>query len=171
MKLKREVKIIGKKEVKKLGKDTKGFFREFKEFISQGNVLDLAVGVIIGAAFKDLVSGLVSKIFTPIINCIGSAKGEDAIRQFTIPLGNSGQSIMLGDFISELISFVIMAFIVFLLVKSIRRVASIGVKKKEEEEKLTEKICPYCRTEIDIKATRCPHCTSILDESIRDKVE
>jgi large conductance mechanosensitive channel len=154
-----------KSEVKKVRKGTRGFFREFKEFISQGNVIDLAVGVIIGAAFKDLVTGLVNKIFTPIINCLGSAKGENQIKQLVIPLGHSGQSIMIGDFISDIISFIIMAFIVFLLVKSIRKISSIGRKK----EIVKVKVCPYCKSEIDIEASRCPNCTSDLTQQEEEK--
>lgn len=153
---------------KKVGRSTRKFFSDFKEFISRGNMMDLAVGVIIGAAVKDLVSGFVKDIFTPIINCIGSAKGEDAIRQMTIPLGDSGQSIMIGDLISDIISFVIMAFVVFLIVRSVKKISEISFRKKIEEEPTT-KICPFCKSEIDIEAVRCPHCTSILEEIDEEK--
>lgn len=159
MKVEKQVK----KEARKVKKKASGFFGEFKAFIAHGNVFDLAVGVIIGAAIKDLVNGVVNDILTPIINCIGSAKGDDAIKQMSIPLGSSGQYIMIGDVISQIISFLIMALVVFLLMRSIRKISTFSFKKKKAVRP-TVKTCPYCKTEIHIDATRCPHCTSILEE-------
>ena len=145
----------------------KKFIKEFKEFIDQGNVIDLAVGVIIGGAFKDVVTALVEKILTPILNCIGGgADGKLGALQIQIIPGNEATVIEFGSFISSIISFIIMALIVFLIVKAVRKAATIGKKKKaaEEEKEPTTKVFPFCKSEIDIEATRCPHCTSELPE-------
>ena len=141
----------------------KKFFKDFKDFIDQGNVIDLAVGVIIGGAFKDVVSALVEKIITPILNCFGAGSAEGALGALQIQLPGKDNVIDLGSFISSIISFILMAFIVFLIVKAVRKAASIG-KKKEEEPAPTTKVCPFCKSEIDIEASRCPHCTSVLPE-------
>lgn len=139
----------------------KKLFKDFKEFIDQGNVIDLAVGVIIGGAFKDVVTALVEKILTPILNCIGGgAEGQLGALQIQIIPGNDATIIEFGSFISSIISFILMAFIVFLIVKGVRKAATIGKKKNEEEPAPTTKVCPFCKSEIDIEATRCPHCTS-----------
>lgn len=140
----------------------KKLFKDFKEFIDQGNVIDLAVGVIIGGAFKDVVTALVEKIITPILNCFGTGSAEGALGALQIQLPGDNV-IELGSFISAIISFLLMAFIVFLIVKGVRKAGKIG-KKKEEEPAPTTKTCPFCKSEIDIEATRCPHCTSELPE-------
>ena len=138
----------------------KKVFGEFKEFVMRGNVLDLAVAVIIGGAFQTIVSSLCDDVITPFIQLIISkCIGVDSIDEMTRVL-NVG-TIQFGNFISAIINFLIMAVIIFCLVKFINRVMSIG-KKKEEEE--TTKTCPFCKSEIDIEATRCPHCTSVLEE-------
>ena len=148
----------------------KKFFKDFKDFIDQGNVIDLAVGVIIGGAFKDVVNALVEKIITPIINSFGADGAEDALGALQIELPGGGV-IELGSFISSIISFLLMAFIVFLIVKGVRKAATIGKKKEEEVEEETTKTCPFCKSEIDIEATRCPHCTSVLPEEEEEAAE
>lgn len=141
----------------------KKVFGEFKEFVMRGNVLDLAVAVIIGGAFQTIVSSLCDDVITPFIQLIISkCIGVDSIDEMTKVL-NVG-TIQLGNFISAIINFLIMAVIIFCLVKFINRVMSIGKKKEEEEEEETTKTCPFCKSEIDIEATRCPHCTSVLEE-------
>lgn len=141
----------------------KKVFGEFKEFVMRGNVLDLAVAVIIGGAFQTIVSSLCDDVITPLIQLIISkCIGVDSIEEMTKVL-NVG-TIQLGNFISAIINFLIMAVIIFCLVKFINRVMSIGKKKEEEEEEETTKTCPFCKSEIDIEATRCPHCTSVLEE-------
>ena len=141
----------------------KKIFGEFKEFVMRGNVLDLAVAVIIGGAFQTIVSSLCDDVITPFIQLIISKFiGVDSIEEMTKVL-NVG-TIQLGNFISAIINFLIMAVIIFCLVKFINRVMSIGKKKEEEEEEETTKTCPFCKSEIDIEATRCPHCTSVLEE-------
>ena len=141
----------------------KKVFGEFKEFVMRGNVLDLAVAVIIGGAFQTIVSSLCDDVITPLIQLIISkCIGVDSIDEMTKVL-NVG-TIQLGNFISAIINFLIMAVIIFCLVKFINKVMSIGKKKEEEEEEETTKTCPFCKSEIDIEATRCPHCTSVLEE-------
>lgn len=136
----------------------KKFFAEFKAFIAQGNVLDLAVGVIIGAAFKDIVTSLTDNILQPIINLIGASDVAGSIQ-----IGNDPTNLLnYGAFISAIINFVIMAFVIFIIVKAVNKVMAIG-KKEEEAPAPTTKTCPYCKSEIDLEATKCPHCTSDVE--------
>lgn len=141
----------------------KKFFEEFRAFIAKGNVLDMAVGVIIGGAFGSVVSGLTDNIIQPLLNCIGGAEVQGKIQLF-----GTENYLDYGAFISAIINFLIMAFVVFLIVKSVSRVSEAAQKlsKKEEEEAPapTTKICPYCKSEIDIEAVKCPHCTSDITE-------
>lgn len=133
----------------------KKFLAEFKEFISKGNVLDLAVGVIIGGAFSSIVTALTDNIINPLINCIGGAEIQGKIHL----VGDN--YIDYGAFISAIINFIIMAFIIFLIVKAVNKMMSIGKKEEEEAHAApTTKICPFCKSEIDIDAVKCPHCTS-----------
>lgn len=137
----------------------KSFFMEFKEFISRGNVLDLAVGVIIGGAFKGVVDSLTKNIIQPLIDCIGGAdvQGEIVLVE--------GVAIKYGAFISSVINFLIMAFVVFCIVKFFNKMKEIADKEMNIVHEETTKTCPYCKSKIAIDATRCPHCTSILDDN------
>ena len=137
------------------------FMAEFKEFISKGNVLDLAVGVIIGCVFGAIVNALIDNIINPLIACIG---GTDIGFAFEIIKGNEATKVNLGAFISAILNFLIIAFIVFLIVKSANKAKELASKKEEEEEAATTKVCPFCKSEIDIEATKCPHCTSDIPE-------
>ena len=142
----------------------KKFLNEFKAFIMKGNVLDLAVAVIIGAAFQAIISSLVDDIISPILGLFG---GVD-FKSFVLDI--NGVQIKYGSFITAVINFLIMAFVIFLIIKGITKVSELGKKlaKKENEEKKAEpttKKCPFCCSEIDIKATRCPHCTSVIEET------
>ena len=130
----------------------KNFFNEFKKFIMRGNVIDLAVGVIIGAAFQAIVTSLTADIISPVLGIFGGIDFSDLAWEI------NGVKIMYGNFITAVINFLIMAFVIFLLVKLINKIMTIG--KKPVEEKKTTKICPFCCREISIKATKCPHCTS-----------
>ena len=143
----------------------KGFIAEFKKFIMRGNVIDLAVGVIIGGAFQSIVKSLVDDIFMPIISL--ATKGIDFSNWFIALDGNkygtlaqaqeAGAAVIsYGNFISAVINFIIMAFIIFLFVKAINTLAE-KTKKAEEPAAPTTKKCPYCMSEIDIEATKCPH--------------
>ena len=139
----------------------KGLVAEFKEFIMRGNVIDLAVGVIIGGAFQAIVSSLVDDIIMPVISLF--TKGLD-FSKLAIQI-NAETTLNYGNFISAVINFLIMALVIFLMVKAINKVHTIG--KKEEpavEEAPTTKVCPFCKSEISIEATRCPHCTSEITE-------
>ena len=134
----------------------KAFMKEFKEFISRGNVMDMAVGIIIGGAFTAIVNSLVADIINPLLGCFVSMD----FSAWTIPLVGEA-ALGIGNFINAIISFLIMAFILFSIIKAMNKAASIG-KKPEEPAAPTTKICPYCKSEIAIEATRCPHCTSQL---------
>ncbi|MBR4241201.1 MAG: large conductance mechanosensitive channel protein MscL [Eubacterium sp.] len=137
----------------------KKFFKEFKEFINKGNVLDLAVGVIIGGAFSAIVNALIDNIINPLIACIG---GNEIGFAFEIIKGNEATKVNIGAFISAIINFLVIAFVVFLIVKSANKAKELAAKKKDEEEEAapTTKICPFCKSEIAIDATKCPHCTA-----------
>lgn len=133
----------------------KKFLHEFKNFALRGNVIDLAVGVIIGAAFQGIVASLTNDIISPVIGLF--AKTDFSAWKITI----KGVNIMYGSFLTEVINFIIMAFVIFLFVKLINKLASFN-KKEEPKPEPTTKKCPYCCSEIDIKATKCPNCTSEL---------
>jgi len=146
--------------------------KEFKEFAMRGNVVDMAVGIIIGAAFGTIVKSLVADILMPPIGLLlgnvdftnlfivlksGAAAGPYA----TLADANAAGAVTLnyGVFINTIISFIIVAFAIFILIRNLNR-----MKKKEvaAPAEPTTKNCPFCFTEIPIKATRCPHCTSEL---------
>ena len=131
----------------------KKFMSEFKEFIMRGNVMDLAVGVIIGGAFSAIVTSLTEDIISPILGLFG---GLD-FSQLVAKVGDV--EIRYGAFLTAVINFLIMALIIFLMVKAINKMMTIGKKKKEEEEEATTKLCPHCCEEVNINATKCPHCT------------
>ena len=138
----------------------KKFFEEFKKFITKGNALDMAVGVIIGGAFTAIVTSLNTDIITPLLAVFG---GVD-FSQLTLKLGNGELAPVLtyGNFITAIINFLITAFVIFCFIKIIN---GIGDKfKKKKEDKPTTKKCPYCKSDIAIDATRCPHCTSELEK-------
>ena len=122
--------------------------KEFKEFALKGNMMDLAVGVIIGAAFKDVVTSLVDNVIMPFVAMFTGSLNFD---KWVIP----HTQIKYGTFISAVINFIIMAFIIFLMVKAMNK-----LRRKDEE--VTTKVCPHCKSEIDIDATKCPNCTSDL---------
>lgn len=138
----------------------KKFFKEFKEFAMRGNVMDLAVGVIIGAAFQAIINSLVNDVISPLIGLVANTD----LSYMVATVGDV--EIRYGAFLTAVINFVIMALIIFLLVKGMNALANLGKKKEEAQAPAapTTKICPYCRSQIAIEATRCPHCTSQLDE-------
>lgn len=139
---------------------TKGFFGEFKQFIMRGNVIDLAVGVIIGGAFQAIVSSLVDDIVMPAISLL---TGGIDFSEWKVVLGEGETAATLnyGNFISAIINFLIMAFVIFCIVKAINKLSEKTAKKVEEAPaEPTTKVCPFCKSEIAIDATKCPHCTS-----------
>ncbi len=150
-----------------MSQDKKSIVQEFIEFISRGNVVDLAVGVIIGGAFTSVVNSLVSTIIQPLISAIG---GSPEVKGLSVAL--NGQTIDFGAFISAVISFLITAVAVFIIIKGMntfndlkeKAIEKAGLAKKSEEEAAPEpRKCPYCLQEIADDATRCPHCTSKLE--------
>ncbi len=136
----------------------KKIIAEFKEFALRGNVMDLAVGVIIGGAFQSIVTALTDNLIAPLLSLIGG--GE--VKGLAITFAN-GSVLDFGAFISAVIHFLIMAVVLFALVKVMNSLTRLG-KGKEEPAAPTTKKCPYCQSEIDIAATKCPHCTSDLSE-------
>lgn len=146
-------------------KKIKGFAEEFKTFIMRGNVIDLAVGVIIGGAFQSIVSSLVDDIIMPLIGMITG--GIDfSERVWRIGEGANAATVNWGTFLTALLNFLIIAFVIFLIIKAINRVSEKLSKKNEEpkeEEAPKTKTCPYCKSEVDIEAVKCPHCTSDIE--------
>lgn len=142
-------------------------FKEFKKFIMRGNVLDMAVGIIIGNAFKDIVDSLVDNIIMPAISCV---IGKVDISGLTADIGEI--HIAYGQFLNTVLNFLIIAFSLFMAIKIVNKIneinkaamSKLGRKTSEETPAPTTKKCPYCLSEIDIHATRCPHCTSELEE-------
>lgn len=130
------------------------FLEEFKKFISKGNVMDMAVGIIIGGAFTSIVSSLVNDIINPLLGLFGGMNFDQLAWNIT-----GDVTLYYGKFITAVVNFLIMAFIVFILVKAMNTAVS-RFQKKEEAKAPTTKTCPYCKSEIALDATRCPHCTS-----------
>ena len=154
----------------------KKFFEEFKTFVMRGNVMNLAVGVIIGGAFQAIVNSLVNDIVSPVLSLV--TKGINFADKFIVlttddvsfktveaAAAEGYATLNYGSFVTAIINFLIMAFVIFLLVKGINKVSELGKKKEEAAPAVpTTKVCPFCKSEIDIEATRCPHCTSVLEE-------
>ncbi len=138
----------------------KEFFNEFKKFAMRGNVMDMAVGIIIGAAFGKIVTSLVEDVIMPPIGlALGKVDFSDLAWKLTDDV-----SIKYGAFINTVISFVIVAFAVFILIKAVNTLQAKMIKEEKEAEAAapTTKKCPYCCSDIALEATRCPHCTSEL---------
>ena len=141
--------------------------KEFKKFALRGNMIDLAVGMIIGSAFTGIVNSLVKDIIMPVVS---SFTGKVDFTNWFISLDGSyyptleaaqaagAATFNYGSFISNVINFIIMAFVVFMFVKLMNKLSH----KEEAPAAPTTKKCPYCQSEISIEATRCPHCTSDL---------
>lgn len=158
----------------------KAFLGEFKKFIMRGNVIDLAVGVIIGGAFQAIVNSLVNDVVSPVISLI--TKGINFADKFilltmddvsfkTVEAAKEAgyATLNYGSFITAVINFLIMATVIFLLVKGINKVSEIG-KKPVEEAAPTTKVCPFCKSEISIEAVKCPNCTSDIPEEENEEV-
>lgn len=132
--------------------DMKKFLQEFRDFALRGNVMDMAVGVIIGAAFSDIVTSLTDNFINPILSMI-----TQGARYTMTDIGGFA-----SNFLSSVVNFIIMAFILFCLMRVVNKAVNLG-KKKEEPKAPTTKECPYCLSQIPIGATRCPHCTSEVE--------
>ena len=147
-----------------------GFVKEFRDFIARGNVIDLAIGVIIGAAFTKIVTSLVEGILMPFVGLFTGRLDFasmfyvlDKTKGIPVSLAEAKEKgisvVAYGQFINDIISFLIVAFVIFLIVKRVNRLWSGEPADKKEP---TTKECPYCASTIPIKATRCPQCTSQL---------
>ena len=155
-------------------------FKEFKKFIMRGNMIDLAVGMIIGAAFSAIITSLVNNILMPLIGFLtgGKANFTDAFIVLkdapavdgvvpalpaTLDEAQAAGYICLGygAFVTALISFILVAICLFFVVKAFNKAKDL-TKKEEAPAAPTTKVCPFCKSEINIEATRCPHCTSEL---------
>ena len=135
----------------------KKFLDEFKKFALRGNVVDLAVGMIIGTAFTAIVTALKDNFIQPILDLVTGAK------EFSASTGD----VLLGylsAFISAIINFIIIAFVLFLIIKGMNTLMAIGKKKEDEAPAApTTKVCPFCKSEIAIDATKCAYCTSDVE--------
>ena len=152
-----------------------GLIKEFKEFAMKGNVMDMAVGIIIGVAFGKIVTSLVGDVIMPLIGAVtgGGSLGDKLLylgslredEQLPITLERAkelgGAYINWGPFVQTTVDFIIIAFAIFMMIKLINRARAL-VEGEVEELAPTKKKCEFCQTEISIKATRCPNCTSEL---------
>lgn len=139
----------------------KKIVQEFKAFISRGNVMDMAVGILIGGAFTGIVTSLVEDIINPILGLFGGMNFD----QFALTLSGDA-ALRYGKFLTAVFHFLLMALIVFLIVKLVNRVSE-QIAPKQPEVKKT-KTCPFCISEIPLEAVRCPHCTSVLETQETD---
>lgn len=145
----------------------KKFMEEFKAFISRGNVMDMAVGIIIGGAFTTIVQSLVNDIINPVLGIFGGLN----FSEYKLKLAGDA-TLNYGNFITAIINFLIMALIIFVMIKMMNRMGEkLAPKKEEEEPAPTTKVCPFCKSEIAIEAVRCPHCTSLLEENEEQATE
>ena len=136
----------------------KNFFAEFKKFILRGNVVDMAVGVIVGAAFQGIVNSLVNDVISPLVGMFANTDLSYLVWNV------NGVEVRYGAFLTAVINFLIMAFLIFLLVKFLNKVSELGKKKEEPAPAApTTKKCPYCKSEIPIDAVKCAHCTSDVE--------
>ena len=152
--------------------EKKGLVAEFKEFIMRGNVLDMAVGVIIGGAFGTIVSSLVDDIIMPIITLITgginfdnwfvSLNGE-AYATLAAAKEAGASTLNYGVFITKVINFLIVAFCIFMMIKAFNKASNLRKKEEEAPAAPTTKICQFCKSEIPIDAVRCGFCTSVVD--------
>ncbi len=133
----------------------KKFMREFRAFALRGNVMDMAVGVIIGGAFSSIVTSLTENLINPILGIAGNTD----LSSFVLTIG--GIELRYGAFLTSVINFLIMALVLFCLLKVVNKLLSLRRKELQEEAPKTKK-CPYCCSEIPVAATRCAHCTSEL---------
>ena len=141
---------------------SKGFIAEFKKFIMRGNVVDMAVGVIVGGAFTTIVNSLNQDILTPILAIFGGT--DFSYLTLTLGTGENAPVLNYGNFITAVINFLITALVIFLLIKLINKIGDKLSHKENKPAAPTTKKCPFCKSEIAIEATRCPHCTSVLEE-------
>lgn len=137
-----------------------GLIKEFKEFINRGNVVDMAVGVVIGAAFKAIVDSVVADLISPLIGIIFKQDFS------SLSVEINGSVFTYGNLIMAIVNFIIVAFVLFLFVKAVNKMRAKAEAKKAKETEAaapTTKVCPYCKSEIPVDATKCSHCTSDVE--------
>lgn len=156
--------VTGRHNLRK-GKKVKNFINEFKEFINRGNVVDMAVGVVIGSAFSAIVTALVDNIISPLIGLIFFVDFSE------LSFGLGSAQIEYGAFIMAVLNFLIVAFVLFLFVKAMNKMRSLGKKEEEAPAEPTVKNCPFCLSEIPVDATRCAFCTSELSVKTLEEAE
>ena len=158
------------KNLDKVKDGSKGFFKEFKEFAMKGSVVDLAIGMIIGSAFTSIVNSFVNDILTPLIGLLTNnidfsqlfyAFGGAKYESITAAEEAGANILKYGNFITAIFNFLIVALAIFIIFK---KLLSPKKKKDEPAPAPTTKVCPFCKSEIAIDATRCPHCTSELNK-------
>lgn len=181
-----------KKIVKKI-KSKKGLLHEFREFALRGNVIDLAVGVIIGASFQSIVNSVVNDIIMPFVGIFGSSDFSNKFIMLYNPYEKiagytedtvltlaeakaSGPVLAYGSFITAVINFVIMAVVIFALIKIINKLKNLTIGKLEHASEAapaapTTKKCPFCQMEVSINAVKCPYCTSDLSTDVLEEAE
>lgn len=147
----------------------KNILKEFKEFAIKGNVIDLAVGVVVGGAFNQIVNSLVTNIVNPFISLLtgnidfsGLFFTLSRTHYNTIADANAAKvpTVNYGLFLNNVISFLIVAFVIFIMIREINK-----LKRTPPPPEVNTKICPFCQSNIDLKATRCPQCTSELPQT------
>lgn len=138
----------------------KKFMDEFKQFALKGNMIDLAIGMIIGSAFTGIVGSLVDDIFMPVLSLF-TGRIDFSKMKIVLGSGDAAATINYGTFITQVINFLLISLVVFIMIRQINKLEEWG--KKEEVKEETEKECPYCKTKISVHAVRCPHCTSELE--------
>ena len=150
----------------------KKFLEEFKSFALKGNMIDLAVGMIIGSAFTSIINSMVNDIFMPVLSIF---TGKIDFSNMFIALDGkqyaslqaakdaAAATINYGSFLTQTINFLLMALVVFIVVKNINKLDKLG-KKPQAPAAPVQKECPYCKTQIPVEAVRCPHCTSQLNQ-------
>ena len=156
---------------------------EFKKFAFKGNVMDMAVGVMIGAAFNGIVSSIVNDVFMPLFGLIFDTtdlgtkfivlKGVEGVELAGMTAADAAAAgatvLSYGKFLASIINFFIIALVIFFMVKLINKLKELGKKPEEAEPAKEPRICPYCKMEIADDAVRCPHCTIVLDAEPAEK--
>lgn len=151
---------MNKKEVEEKSKQkVKTAFEDYKKFALKGNIMDLAVGMVMGSAFTAIVTSIVDSLISPLIGALTSNVDLSELK-FTV----NGVDFNYGVVLNAIISFIIVSLLMFVIVKALAK----ANKKEEVKVEVTSKTCPYCKTSIPLEATRCPHCTSELTETTNE---
>ncbi|MDR0500974.1 MAG: large conductance mechanosensitive channel protein MscL [Coriobacteriales bacterium] len=135
--------------------------KEFKDFISRGNVMDLAVAVVMGASFTAIINSLVADLITPLLSLLTGSYDFSQL-YFTIGEGDFAAKFSYGSFIAAVINFLVISLVIFIMVKLVNKITRRKIA--EDAEEAPKKVCPYCVEEIPAAAIRCPRCTSHLNK-------